>query len=115
MRHRMSTFARRTGLALSIAVAIAAAMMSASAQVTGDVPAGRPDAIIDLRTREGVELLKSTWRYSDARIIETNHRAPGADLKPSGTPVRTYDIAPRAGQRDFDDSRWSVADAGALE
>src|SRR5688572_18182784 len=114
MRHSMSTIARRIGLAVSITVGVAAAMMPASAQVTGDVPAGRPDAIIDLRTPEGVELLKTTWRYSDARIVATNHRAPGADLKPSGTPVRTYDIAPRAGERDFDDSRWSIVDAGSL-
>src|SRR5687768_7924274 len=115
MRHCMSTFARRIGLALSIAVGLVGAVTSSTAQVTGDVPAGRPDAIVDLRTAEGVELVKGTWRYSDARIVETNHRAPGPDLKPSGAPVRTYDIAPRAGQRNFDDSRWSIIDAGSLE
>jgi gluconolactonase len=111
MKHSINTLMRSLGVGLAIAAAVA----TAHGQVTADAPAGRPDAIVDLRTPEGVALLGATWRYSDARIIETSHRAPGADLRPSGATVRTHDIAPRAGQRDFDDSRWSVLDASALE
>ena len=78
-------------------------------------PYGRPDAIVDLRTRAGVELVKGQWRYSDVRIIETDFRAPGPDLKPSGNPIKTYDYSPHAGTTDFDDSRWEALDPTTLE
>ena len=66
-------------------------------------PYGRPDATIDLRTREGVQFVKGNWRYSDVKIIEVDSKGPGPDLNPSGAPVRTYDYAPHAGVADFDD------------
>ena len=78
-------------------------------------PYGRPDAIVDLRTRSGVELVEGQWRYSDVRIIETDFRAPGPDLKPSGNPIKTYDYSPHAGSADFDDSRWEALAPTALE
>ena len=59
-------------------------------------PYGRPDATIDLRTKEGKELVKGVWRYSDVKIVETDFRAPGPDLKPSGKPSKTYDYTPHA-------------------
>jgi gluconolactonase len=78
-------------------------------------PYGRPDAVVDLRTRAGVALLKGQWRYSDVRIIETDFQAPGPDLKPSGKPIKTYDYSPHAGAADFDDSRWEALDPTTLE
>jgi len=78
-------------------------------------PYGRPDATIDLRTNEGTRLVKGQWRYSDAKIIEVDSRGPGADLKPSGDPIKTYDYTPHAGAVDFDDSEWSVIDPTTLE
>ena len=78
-------------------------------------PYGRPDATIDLRTKEGTQLVKGAWRYSDVQIIETDFRAPGPDLKPSGKPTKTYDYTPHAGAADFDDSHWVVLDSETLE
>jgi len=77
-------------------------------------PYGRPDATIDLRTSEGVQLVKGRWRYSDVKIINVDFRGPGADLKPSGAPIKTYDYAPHAGAADFDDSKWSSIDPTTL-
>ncbi len=76
---------------------------------------GRPDAIIDLATPDGVALVQGTWRYADTRIVETDFRAPGPDLRPSGAVIKTYDYAPHAGAADFDDSGWAVIPADALE
>jgi len=76
---------------------------------------GRPDAIVDLATREGVALVQGQWRYADTRIVETDFRAPGPDLRPSGAAIRAYDYAPRAGAADFDDSSWPVIPADTLE
>jgi gluconolactonase len=76
---------------------------------------GRPDAVVDLRTAEGVSLVSGQWRYSDTRIIEADFNAPGPDLKPSGRPIKTYDLAPKAGALDFDDSAWERIAPAALE
>lgn len=84
-------------------------------QVTTDLPASLPAAVVDLRTADGARLVGATWRYSDARVIEVEHREPGPDLRPSGPPNRTNDITPHAGAADFDDSAWPVIEPAALE
>jgi gluconolactonase len=91
------------------------ALASTSAQVTGDVPAGNPVAVIDLATREGTALVNGRWRYADAKIVDVDHKAPAGDLRPSGAPTRTFDITPKAGGAGFDDSSWDVIDATSLD
>ena len=88
---------------------------SLSAQSVQDPPFGRPDAVIDLATQQGAALVKGQWRYSDTKIVEVESRGPGADLKPSGAPIKTYDYTPHAGAADFDDSRWQMIDASTLD
>ena len=44
---------------------------------TTRTPAGRPDAAIDLATKDGVDLVKGQWRYSDTKIIEVDFKAAG--------------------------------------
>ncbi len=78
-------------------------------------PEGKPEAIVDLRTTEGVQAVHGAWRYSDARIVEVDFNAAGADMKPSGPPIRTNDVEPKAGAADFDDSAWEVLDPTTLE
>jgi gluconolactonase len=79
-----------------------------NAQITSDVPAGKPAAVVNLATSEGVSLMHGQWRYSDASVIQVDHHSAGADLKPSGPPNKTYDITPKAGAANFDDSRWTL-------
>ncbi len=72
---------------------------------------GRPDAVIDLQTLEGCALVGGEWRYADARVEETEFvelAGPGAPdpLGPGDVPNRTYDVAPRAHARDYDDALW---------
>ena len=105
----------RTMLSSSFLLLLTPASAWAQAWAAQVPPYGRPDAIVDLRTRSGVELVKGQWRYSDVRIIETDFRAPGPDLKPSGNPIKTYDYSPHAGTDDFDDSRWEALAPTALE
>ena len=76
---------------------------------------GRPDAVVDLRTREGAALVQGEWRYADARVEPVDFRRPGADLKPSGDSVKTFDITPKAGAADFDDSAWTRIEPPTLE
>src|SRR6516164_5118901 len=97
-------------LSLSLPLVLLASLM-ASAQAIQDPPVGRPDAVIDLASREGVQLVNGQWRYHDVKIVDADSRSVGPDLKPSCAPIRTYDYAPHAGSADFDDSRWEAIDA----
>ena len=74
-----------------------------------------PDAIVDLRTTEGVTRVKAQWKYSDTHIHEIDHRSVGLDLKASGPANRTFDFTPDARGADFDDSNWEVIRADSLE
>jgi gluconolactonase len=78
-------------------------------------PYGRPDATVDLRTKEGTQLVQGVWRYSDVKIAEVDSKGPGPDLKLSGAPNRTYDYTPQASGADFDDSKWEALDATTLD
>jgi len=100
-------------------IVVAAGLMmgavSAYAQVTGDAPGVRPDAIVDLKTDEGIGLVKGQWRYSNVKVVDVDHHGPGADLAPSGPLTRTQDIDLHAGAADFDDSKWEALTPAQLE
>ena len=84
-------------------------------ETNADAPTGKADAVIDLATREGVDLVKGQWRYSDTKIIEVDFKAAGPDKQPTGKPIKTYDFTPHAGTADFDDSKWETLDPTTLE
>jgi gluconolactonase len=75
----------------------------------------KPRAIVDLMTDAGVELVRGAWRYTDARIVEVDHRAPGPDLRASGRPIRTSDLVPHPESAEFDNAAWSSVEPGALQ
>ena len=76
---------------------------------------GLPDAVIDLQSDRGVQLVRGQWRYHDAQIEEIDFVGVGSDLGPSGLPNRTYDIAPHAEMVNFDDSDWERLVPAATE
>src|SRR5256884_720783 len=87
----------------------------ALAETNADAPTGKPDAVIDVATKEGVDLVKGQWCYSDTKIIQVNFKAAGPDKQPTGKPIKTYDFTPHAGGADFDDSKWEKIDPTTLE
>ena len=97
------------------AFALALAPASAWSQATADVPAPLPAAVVDLRTDEGARLVQAQWRYSDVGIVTVAHHEPGPDLRATGAPNSTHDIAPQAQGADFDDSAWETIAPAALE
>jgi gluconolactonase len=107
--------ARVARLALALVGALLAAAPLAAQHAIGTVHDRKPDAVIDLRTEEGVRLVQGGWRYSDAAIVPVDFRGPGADLKATGAPLRTFDVVPKAGAADFDDRSWPVIGATTLE
>ena len=91
------------------------ASLKSHGQVIQDPPYGRPDAILDLASREGTQLANAQWRYHDVKIVDADSRTVGPDLKPSGVPSKTYDYEPHAGALNFDDSSWETIDATTLD
>jgi gluconolactonase len=76
---------------------------------------GRPDAVVDLQTYAGAELVRGTWRYADASVVPIEFVAPGGPddpdpLGPGTVPNRTYDIVPHAEAAEFDDRGWRMLD-----
>src|SRR5205807_1048463 len=68
-------------------------MLGGALSTAHATPAAREAAAtVDLTTEAGAQLTKATWRYSDARIVETSFRAPDAHGQPAGAPIRTNDI-----------------------
>jgi len=102
-------------LRAAIVIASMASTTGTLAQVTSDAPGARPDAVIDLKSEDGVALVKGQWRYSNVKVIDVDHHSPGADLAPSGPPNRTQDIDLRAGAAHFDDSAWEIIKPAQLE
>jgi gluconolactonase len=95
--------------------ALVAPAVASAARLPGppELLPGRPDAIVDLQTDAGAALVGARWRYSDARVVETDFVAlagPGTPdpLGPGDRPNRTYDVVPHAEAADFDDSAWPV-------
>jgi len=102
-------------LSLLFAVALAASI-GARAQVVQDPPFGRPDAVVDLATREGVSVIAGLWSYHDVRIVDAESKTVGPDLRPTGNEtIITYDYIPHAGVANFDDSNWEAIEATTLD
>ena len=101
--------------AATLATTLCLALVSTTAQTVQDPPVGRPDAIVDLASREGVQLVQGQWRYHDVQIEEADSRTVGPDLKPSGDPSKSYDYTPHAGPASFDDSQWEAIEATTLD
>src|SRR5262249_40070421 len=74
-----------------------------------------PDAVVDLRTSEGIARVRAQWRYSDTEILAIAHRDVGPDLKASGKPNRTFDFTPDARATDFNDNQWEIVPPDSLE
>ncbi len=105
--NRLALAAAAAGCFALVTVAVRA-QQAARPQVGKEYPATPPAATINLMTREGVDLVKGQWRYSDAKIVEVPFRYP------DGRPNTTYDISPKAGAANFDDSSWQVLDPTTL-
>lgn len=104
-----------TRIFTSIAALALGAVFSPLGSVAQVVPHGPAEAVIDLTTSDGARLVQGQWRYSDARIIEVDFKGPGPDGQPTGAPVKTYDLTPRAGGFDFDDAGWTTIAPEALK
>src|ERR1044071_7374737 len=97
-------------LIITAAVLLLRATFAAAGPVDASLEKRKPEATIDLATKEGVQLVKGEWRYSDTKIIDIDFKAAGTDGQPTGATNKAYDFTPHAGGAEFDDSRWEIID-----
>src|SRR5438552_16597835 len=111
----MNRCSRMRSALTTLGLFVSLAFVGARGQTIQDPPVGRPDAVVDLASREGVQLVNGQWRYHDVKIEDAGSRAVGPDLKPSGAPIRTYNYTPQASPAAFDDSQWEALDGKSLD
>jgi gluconolactonase len=85
--------ARTTTALAAMATVVGVALVSATPAAERTFLDGRPEAIVDLDTVDGLKAIRGEWRYDEVP-------ATGA--------------VTRAGAADFDDSQWTIAPAGSL-
>jgi gluconolactonase len=72
-------------------------------------PALVPAHVVDLMTADGMSAFGAQWKHMEARIVE------GPALPAAMPGYKTsYDIAPHAGEKGFDDSSWPTIEAKGL-
>jgi hypothetical protein len=115
---RKRDFIRLSATALASAPAI---MMSRGAAAQAAAPAAPPAPLptyapslppslaVDLTTPEGMSAFAAQWKNMDAKIIEV----PAMPM--AGPAWKTaYDLTPKAGEANFDDSAWPVIEPKGL-
>jgi gluconolactonase len=90
-----------------------AAAQRAAANPLRDAP---PVALVDLRVDAAAALVAATWETRPLELTPVEFPSPGRDLRPSGPPRRTLDVAPKPGQPAFaGESGWERIAASSLE
>jgi gluconolactonase len=85
---------RSLAFVLTVSVGLGLASLEATPASDRTLLDGRPDAIVDLDTRDGLKTIRGEWRYEEA---------------PAGAPLQ------KVGAVDFDDAQWEIVPAGALQ
>jgi gluconolactonase len=109
----------RLAAALFVAVSLVVSASAQSTQAPANAapaappppklaPTGTPAHAVDVMTAEGVAVFAGAWRNMDAKIVEAPPRPNAGAWKVS------YDLQPKAGAADFDDSSWPIIEAKAL-
>ncbi|HXI99777.1 MAG TPA: hypothetical protein VNH44_01055 [Micropepsaceae bacterium] len=96
-------------LASGRAAAQAPAPAAAPAPQPTYAPSLPPSLAVDLTTTEGMAAFGAQWKNMDAKIIEVPAMAN------AGPAWKTaYDLTPKAGEADFNDSAWPVIEPKGL-
>src|SRR5262245_23864839 len=101
------------GVALSAVAILIPSDALAQAPATPPAPFMPPSLarghVVDLMTPEGSAAFGARWKVSDVRLVEV------PAVPDTETQFKTsYDIEPRAGAANFDDSKWQTIEATDL-
>lgn len=103
---------RPIGVALAIA-ALPVAMAATPASIRGPLE-GRPDAIVDLNSAEGLIAVSGTWQVRETTLVPATFHRVAADLSPTGPEAATFDVGDTPGSEGFVRGGWTSVPAGQL-
>jgi gluconolactonase len=103
---------RRTLLALVFTV-VPVALTATPAPVRGPLE-GRPDAIVDLNTADGLKAVGGAWQVRETTLAPATFKRAAADHSPNGPDAATFDVAEKPGSAGFDRAAWTPVPAGSL-
>jgi gluconolactonase len=83
--------------------------LSASSPLPILAPTGPAAQTVDLMTSDGAAMVNAQWRYMDVKLVEAPPRQGAGPAYTS-----SWDVQPRAGSANFDDSAWPVIEPKAL-
>jgi gluconolactonase len=89
--------------------------LGAEPRATRGAIEGRPDAVLDLDSPEGLALAGAAWRTRPVVSSATTFRAAAADMTAAGPEVSTFDVGARPGTPAFDAGAWTPVPAGGLK
>src|SRR4029078_8144860 len=108
------------GAAFAVIAAIPAVLVASFSLAQAPAPAAPnplpviapslpPTRVVDLASNEGVAAFNGQWRNMDAKIIEV-------PAMPNAGPAwkTAYDLTPKAGEANFDDSAWAKIEPKGL-
>lgn len=96
-----------------LAAALPAALAATPASTRGSIE-GRPDAIVDLNTAEGLQAVGGSWQVRETTLVPSTFKRVAADLSPTGAEAATFDLGDRPGTDAFDRAAWTPVPAGGL-
>ena len=110
---------------LKIYVLIIAAIVIAiatTAQETRQLAVNKPQAIADLKIKEGAALVNAKWFLQPAHVQDKDFRLPGPQqgggdalsLYPTGAIIKTHTLHPQIGSSDFE-AGFKAIDPDELE
>lgn len=84
--------------------------LATTAQESRQLAVNKPQAIADLKTKEGTALVNAKWFVQAARVQEKSFRLPGPQsgggdalhLYPTGSAIKTHTLHPQIGAADFE-------------
>lgn len=105
------------GVAAVVATALVAlgVTLGAKPSATRAAIEGRPDAVVDLNTKDGLALMRASWTVREVTPTPAAFRRVAADLTPTGPEAPTLDVGPRPGTTAFDQALWTPIAAGGLQ
>jgi hypothetical protein len=89
-----------------LAAAALVPVLSTSVHAQLAVPQRPALAVVDLASAEGAREVQARWRYTEARLVPTSYPGPGPDGQPTGAPIHTWTISPRASEWDRRRVQW---------
>lgn len=100
--------------ALAVAAVLQVSIAAGPSATRGPID-GRPDAVVNLDTAEGLALVGGSWQVREVTPAPAAFRRAAADLTATGPEAATFDVGAKPGTPGFDQATWMPIGPGRLQ